>query len=195
MMTTTTGPRFAGLQQALAETRPRGSTSSTRLAAHLAAKAGASASAGDKKVASAPGATSRVAPSTRANATPTKSQIVIPPDVAAMGSEAVAAYKVGHARAEARLAELARNPAIAGRSGQALALFNAGRSNAEIVAELTKEARAKAADDVWARARASVDGSRTATAGNEETARQTKPRTADDVWARARASLGLTCEN
>jgi hypothetical protein len=186
MMTTTTGPRFAGLQKALAETRPRGATSSSRLAAHQSAK---------RRPAAPAAANNAAAPARRASTAPAKPETVIPPDVAAMGPDAVAAYKRGYARTEGRLAELAKNPAVAGRSSEALAMLGAGKTNAQIIAELTRGSRAKAADAVWDRARAAIYGSSTVTAGGHAPDRKAKSSATDDVWAKARASLGLTREN
>lgn len=85
--------------------------------------------------------TSQAKPAT--SAPPKPVEIAIPADVAALGPEAVAAYKRCHACAEARLAQLSAHPAVAGRFAEAIDLFKRGMSNSDIVAQLTKEERAK----------------------------------------------------
>lgn len=110
--------------------------------------------AGPKKTASTVATPSKPA----ASAPPKPLPLAIPADVAATGPEAVAAFKQGHARAEARLSALAKHPAAAGRSAEVLSMFRAGKTDTEIVAHLTKGQRAKAADAVWARAIAKVHG-------------------------------------
>jgi cobalamin biosynthesis protein CbiD len=120
--------------------------------------------------------------------------MIVPPDVAAMGKKAVSAYVRGYARTEARLAELAKHPAVVGRASEAITLLQQGHSNAEIVAHLTKDRRARVADDVWSRARAAIDRSTPKSASEkapaDRAAAQSKTERADAVWARAYSGRG-----
>lgn len=165
-----------------------------------------------------PSAQAATAPKKPLAKTPQPAAIAIPADVAARGPKAVAAYEAGYARAMVRGAELSRHPAVAGRSAEAMQLFSQGKSNAEIVAHLTREQRASAADDMWARAyqaasgeqvapkrpskakaaatdamwdraRASIDGSRAASAADQKPAAGAKSSSADDIWTRAYAAV------
>lgn len=146
----------------------------------------------------------RIAPTVATPSKPTASAppkplpLSIPADVAAQGPEAVAAYESGYLRAKSRAEELSKHPAVAGRSAEAMQLFSQGKSNSEIISALSADQRAKAADAVWAKARASIDGQRgsAASAPAEPTNQPASARKltaaemkADAVWDRARASL------
>ena len=116
--------------------------------------------------------------------------LAIPADVAAKGPEAIAAFKQGHARAEARLTALAKHPAALGRSAEVLTMFRAGKTDTEIVAHLTKGQRAKAADAVWSRAIAKVHGpTRDAAADQPQQVSTSGNNKAAGVWDRAWAKV------
>lgn len=133
----------------------------------------------------------------KASAPPKPLPLTIPADVAAQGPEAVAAYESGYLRAKARGEELSKHPAVAGRSAEAMKMFREGKTNAEIIAALTADRQASASDEIWARARASVDGSGAAPAAPTIAAEPATPdhkpsaaeAKADAVWAKARASI------
>lgn len=156
---------------------------STRSAAHQA-RSGSYVDDQGARQARTPASTTTI-PAHRTTAQPAKNsdEIPIPADVSALGAEAVAAYKRGHARAEVRLAQLSKHPAAAGRSAEVLQLFKQGHSNADIIAHLTKDQRTAEIAVIWDRAIAAVHG------GGEPQARS-EPET---VWDRAYASLSGEC--
>lgn len=179
--------------------------SSTRLAAHRAEKTG-------EPVISRTISTQTQSPSVKpaakavvaAKSTPTVAAAppkpvppAIPADVRVQGPKAVAAYTSGYLRAKARGEELSKHPAVAGRSAEAMKMFREGKTNAEIIAALTADRRASASDEIWARARASIDGSGAAPAAPTIAAEPATPdhkpsaaeAKADAVWAKARASI------
>src|SRR3546814_7989918 len=144
---TTMAPRFVGLRDVLATVTAEKGIRIARIRAAVSGKAytgrlgttkGPSAGAAPAPTVKAP-----LAPRPAASAQPKPVETAIPADVAALGSEAGGAYKRGPARAEARLAQLSTHPAVAGRSAEAIDLFKRGMSNADIIAQLTKEDRAK----------------------------------------------------
>lgn len=142
--------------------------------------------AAPKKV--APTATTPRKPAASAPSKPVP--LAIPADVTAKGPEAIAAFKQGHARAEARLTALAKHPAALGRSAEVLTMFRAGKSDTEIVAHLTKGQRAKAADAIWSRAIAKVHGpTRDAAPEQPQQASTGGNSQASDVWSRAWAKV------
>lgn len=142
--------------------------------------------AAPKKVAPAKAAPSKPA----ASAAPKPVPLTIPADVAARGPEAVAAFKRGHARAEARLAALAKHPAAVGRSAEVLSMFRAGKSDTEIVDHLTKGERAAKSDALWARAIAKVHGrTRDVAADQPQQASKAGNDRIADLWDRARAKV------
>ena len=159
--------------------------SSSRLAAHQQSKGTVVGSASARRLAADPPKSMHAAkpvsaaPKATAASTKPKPEIIIPADVAALGSVAVAAYKVGYARTVARLAQLSKHPAVAGRSAEAISLVKQGMSNAEIIAHLTKDQRAQAADAVWTKAIAAVYGNK----------QSTSEATSETVWNRAIAKV------
>jgi hypothetical protein len=194
---TTTAPRFAGLQSALADISAENHTRIARIRAVAKGETFTGRLATTKRTAAEPAkpaarSTTPAAPSraVKASAPPKPLPLAIPADVVAKGPEAVAAFKQGHARAEARLSALAKHPAAAGRSAEVLSMFRAGKTDTEIVAQLTKGQRAKAADAVWARAIAKVHGpTREAAADQPQQATTSGNNKAAGVWDRAWAKV------
>ena len=194
---TTTAPRFAGLQNRLAKISARHSEEKRRMRATANGETFTGRLATTKRTAAEPAKpvarpATPPAPSRSVKAsTPHKPlPLAIPADVAAKGPEAIAAFKQGHARAEARLSALAKHPAAVGRSAEVLSMFRAGKSDTEIVAHLTKGQRAKAADAVWSRAIAKVHGpTRDAAAEQPQQASTSGNDKAADIWDRARAKV------
>lgn len=197
----TPGARFANLPEQLASMSRPENVDRIRAAAKGEAFTGRLGTTKTQKPAAAapkPSAPAATAPKKSPAQTPQPPAIAIPADVAARGPEAVAAYEVGYARAMVRGAELSKHPAVAGRSAEAMQLFSQGKSNSEIISALTVDQRAKAADAVWAKARASIYGQRgSAASAQAEPTNQpasahkltVEEMKADAVWDRARAAV------
>ena len=186
------GARFSNLPEQLASMSRPENVDRIRAAAKGEAFTGRLGTTKTNKPAAAtpqPSAPAATAPKKPPAQTPQPPAIAIPADVAARGPKAVAAYEVGYARAMVRGAELAKHPAAVGRSAEVLSMVRAGKSDTEIVAHLTEGQRAKAADAVWDRARASINGSPAASVTASKPALEAKSRSADDVWTRAYAAV------